>query len=168
MTSAISHVTGSLRVENGRGTVRMEDVYDTTVVDLWSALTEPDRLARWIAEVTGELRLGGLFQARFTSSWEGPGRVDVCEAPRRLMATMSPGADDETVIEATLADDNGRTRLVIEERGLPLDEYADHGAGWQAHIEDLTAYLDGRDTGVWHDRWVQLIPRYRELAQMPG
>ncbi|WP_308468228.1 SRPBCC family protein [Rathayibacter soli] len=168
MTSAISHVTGSLRVENGRGTVRMEDVYDTTVVDLWSALTEPDRLARWIAEVTGELRLGGLFQARFTSSWEGPGRVDVCDAPRRLMATMSPGADDETVIEATLADDNGRTRLVIEERGLPLDEYADHGAGWRAHIEDLTAYLDGRDASVWHDRWMELIPRYRELAQMPG
>ncbi|HEY5223698.1 MAG TPA: SRPBCC family protein [Microbacteriaceae bacterium] len=165
MTQVVSHVNGSLRVENGKGTVRMEDVYDTSIVDLWSALTEPDRLARWIADVTGELRLGGLFQARFTSTWEGPGRVDVCEAPHRLMATMSPGADDETVIEATLADDNGRTRLVIEERGLPLDEYADHGAGWQAHIDDLGSYLAGRDTGPWHDRWVELIPRYRELAK---
>ena len=35
------------------------DVYDTDLADLWSAITEPDRLARWVATVEGDLRLGG-------------------------------------------------------------------------------------------------------------
>ena len=70
-----SRVLGRLRVADGKEIVRMEDRYDTDVDDLWSAFTEPHRLARWIAEVEGDLRLGGEFRARFTSGWEGTGRV---------------------------------------------------------------------------------------------
>jgi uncharacterized protein YndB with AHSA1/START domain len=164
MTTSASRVIGSIRAENGRGTVRMEEVYDTPPADLWSAVTEPDRLARWVAEVTGDLQPGGDFHARFTSGWDGPGRVDICDPPRRLLATMSPGSDDESVIEATLADEGGRTRLVIEERGIPLAEIADHGAGWQAHVEDLAAHLVGRDADDWRERWVELVPAYSESA----
>ena len=153
---------GSVRAENGTGTVRMEDVFDTTVDDLWSALTEPDRLSRWLAEVTGELQLGGDFHARFTSGWEGSGRVEVCERPHRLLAVMSPGSADQTVIEARLAAESGQTRLVVEERGLPLNEAAAHGAGWQAHVEDLAAHLAGREAGRWFDRWSELTPLYQE------
>jgi uncharacterized protein YndB with AHSA1/START domain len=160
-----SRVSGSIRAENGTGTIRMEDVYDTPVEDLWSAVTEPTRLARWVAEVTGDLHTGGRFHARFTSGWEGPGRVDVCEPHRRLVATMSPGSDEETVIEATLSDEGGRTRLVVEERGLPLPELPAHGAGWQAHVEDLAAHLTGGEPGRWSERWAELSPQYVELAR---
>src|SRR6478752_1031353 len=120
--------------ETGTGAVRMEDRYDTDVDDLWSALTEPQRLARWIGQVEGDLRLGGTFQARFTSSWEGPGRVDVCEPPRRL--------------------------LVIMERGLPVDSLPAYGAGWQAHVEDLAAHLAGQEPADWRTRWAELSPSY--------
>jgi uncharacterized protein YndB with AHSA1/START domain len=68
-----TRVLGSLRTADGKGNVRIEDRYDTDIDDLWSALTEPHRLARWIAEVDGDMRLGGAFQARFTSGWEGKG-----------------------------------------------------------------------------------------------
>ena len=37
----------------------MQDRFDTGIDDLWAALTEPRRLARWIADVEGDLRLGG-------------------------------------------------------------------------------------------------------------
>lgn len=33
-----------------------------------------------------------------------------------------------------------QTRLVLEERGLPLEVLAGHGAGWQAHVEDLAIH----------------------------
>ena len=85
-------VVGSLRAVDGKAVVRMEDNFDTDANDLWSAVTDPQRLARWVAQVDGDLRLGGSFRATFTSGWEGPGRVDVCEPPRRLVVTMSPGA----------------------------------------------------------------------------
>ncbi|MGN6431350.1 MAG: SRPBCC family protein [Gaiellaceae bacterium] len=160
-------ILGALRpVDADKGAVRVQDFYPTDIDDLWSALTEPERLARWIAEVEGDLSLGGEFNARFTSSWEGPGRVDVCEPPHRLLLTMNPGQNDETVIEALLNAEDGGTRLVIEERGLPISALASHGAGWQAHVEDLASLLSGREPADWRSRWTELTPSYRELADV--
>lgn len=62
-----TRVLGSLQSADGKGIVRMENRYDTDIDDLWSALTDPRRLARWIAEVDGDLRPGGEFSARFTA-----------------------------------------------------------------------------------------------------
>jgi uncharacterized protein YndB with AHSA1/START domain len=160
-----ARILGTLRrTEDGKGAVRMEDLYDTDIDDLWSALTDPRRLARWIADVDGDLRLGGQIHARFTSTWDGPGRIDVCQPPHRLAVTMSPGKRDETVIEATLVAEQDKTRLIVEERGIPLDEIAGHGAGWQAHIEDLSTHIRGRQAGDWHTRWTALRPAYQDLA----
>jgi len=50
-------ILGSLRAADGKGIVRMEDRFDTDINDLWSALTDPSRLARWLGEVAGDLRL---------------------------------------------------------------------------------------------------------------
>lgn len=147
-------------IGEGRGVVRMEDLYATGADDLWSALTIPDRLARWIAVVSGDLRVGGAFHARFTSGWEGPGRVAVCRRPERLLLVMAPGTADETQIEATLTPAGDRTRLVIEERGISITELPGHGSGWQAHVEDLSAHLAGREPQDWHTRWLELTPSY--------
>lgn len=163
-TEAGARFVGTLRAEAGKGVVRMEDCYETEIEDLWSAVTDPSRLARWVAEVDGDLRVGGEFRARFTSGWDGTGRVEVCEPPRLLLVTLSPGQDDATVIEARRFADADQTRLVIEERGLPFDELAEHGAGWQAHVEDLAAHLGGHAALNWRSRWIELIPAYRGLA----
>lgn len=160
MTNIIGSMT---RIDDTHGTVQVEDVYDTGIEDLWSALTEPARLARWIAEVEGDLQVGGTIHATFTSSWEGSGRIDVCEAPTRLLLTMQPGSDEQTAIEAVLSPEGDRTRLVIEERGLPLDVLHAHGAGWQAHAEDLGRHLTGGES-QWKQRWAELDPSYQAVA----
>jgi uncharacterized protein YndB with AHSA1/START domain len=164
--TARMRLVGNLRAPDGRGVVHMEDAYETDIDDLWSAVTDPHRLARWIADVQGDLQVGGEFHAKFTSGWDGPGRVDVCEPPRFLRLTLCPGQEDETVIEAHLvAQGDHLTRLAIEERGLPLGELAAHGAGWQAHVEDLGAYLAGHASINWQARWEELTPAYVDLAQ---
>ena len=164
-----SRLLGGLRSVNGKGIVRIEDRYETDIDDLWSALTEPDRLARWIAEVEGELRVGGEFRARFTSEWEGTGRIEACEPPRRLLvSTRQTGAPGENAIEATLTTDGDQTILVIEERGMPIEHLADYGAGWQIHAEDLAAYLAGRERCDMRARWEELAPAYQELAASRG
>ena len=158
-------ILGSLRSADGSGTVRVEERYDTDIDDLWSALTEPRRLARWIAEVDGELRPGGEFHARFTSQWEGTGRIEVCDPPARLqVVTQQTGKTDEHVLEATLTADGEQTILVIEERGLPIEHLAAYGAGWQVHVEDLAAHLAGRQRCDIEARWDELIPAYQDLA----
>src|SRR5664279_1510947 len=102
---------GTLLSADGTGTARLEDRFQTDIDDLWSALTDPRRLARWLGEVEGDLRQGGEFRARyFASGWEGTGRVEACEPPRRLLLlTEQPGQSDEHVIEVTLAADGDQT-----------------------------------------------------------
>jgi len=161
-----ARILGALRSADGKGVVRMEDRFDTDIDDLWSALTDPRRLARWIGEVDGDLRLGGEFRAHFSNSgWEGSGRVEACEPPWRfLVVTKDAGQPYEEVIEATLETDGDQTVLVIEERGMPLDHLAGYGAGVQVHVEDLAAYISGRERGDPEARWAELMPAYEGLA----
>ena len=58
---------------------------------------------------------------------------------------MNPRGPDTTVIEAVLIPEGDGTRLVVEERGLPVAELPSYGAGWQAHLEDLARHVGGRD-----------------------
>jgi uncharacterized protein YndB with AHSA1/START domain len=165
-----SRILGSLRSAEGKGVVRMEDRFGTDTGDLWSALTEPRRLARWLGDVEGDLRLGGEFRARFfASGWEGTGRVAACDPPQHLLVqTGQPGQVGEHVIEVTLAPDGDQTLLVWEERGMPLDHLAAYGAGIQVHVEDLAAHLAGRERGDADARWGELLPAYQDLAGSVG
>ncbi|MEJ3404669.1 SRPBCC family protein [Rathayibacter sp. YIM 133350] len=149
-------------LDDGRAAVRVEDVYETDIEDLWQACTTPDRLARWIAEVSGDLSVGGAIQARFTSSWEGSGRIDSCERPHHLSLTMTEAPGEQTEVEAWLTQEGDKTRLVVEERGLPLDKVHFYGAGWQAHLEDLTRSLAGHPS-EWMARWTELTPAYEAM-----
>jgi uncharacterized protein YndB with AHSA1/START domain len=162
-------ILGSLRAADGKGVVRMEDRFDTDIDDLWSAITEPHRLARWLGEVEGDLRLGGEFRAHFfASGWRGAGRVEACEPPQRLhVMTKDADEPDEPyghAIEVTLTADSDQTLLVWEERGMPLDLLAAYGAGVQIHVEDLAAYLAGGERVDARARWEELTPAYRDLA----
>lgn len=160
-----ARILGTLRSADGKGVVRMEDRFDTDIDDVWSALTDPRRLARWLGEFEGDLRLGGQYRARFYSSgWEGTGRVEVCEPPQRLLVINAEEDRDEHVIEATLTADGDQTILVLEERGMPVHLLAAYGAGIQVHVEDLAAHLAGRERCDANARWTELEPAYEQLA----
>jgi uncharacterized protein YndB with AHSA1/START domain len=163
-------VVGTLRTTDGKGVVRMEDRFDTDIDDLWSALTDPGRLALWLGEFEGDLRLGGQFRARFfASGWEGTGRVSVCERPRHLLVmTKHVRQTDEHAVEATLTADGDRTILILEERGMPVNLLAAYGAGIQVHIEDLAAHIAGRERCDAETRWQELQPSYEALASKLG
>lgn len=170
-------LTGTMRVlDASRGAVRVEQVYDTDIHDLWEACTTPERLARWIAQVTGDLRVGGNVELTFTSTWTGPARIEACDAPHHLLLVTEPGADDEAQLEAWLTEEGDKTRLVVEERGLPIASLHFHGAGWQTHLEDLgrslalggsahpAGWSASKSSPDWHRRWTELTPRYETIG----
>ena len=166
-------ILGSLRSADGKGVVRIEDRFGTDIDDLWSALTDPRRLARWYGEVEGDLRPSGEFHAHVTGAGDRIGRVDACEPPQRLLLTIRdpdprPGQPDETTIEATLTADAGQTILVVEERGLPLHLLAAYGAGVQIHVENLATHIAGHEPGDADARWDELLPVYQDLAANVG
>jgi uncharacterized protein YndB with AHSA1/START domain len=162
----MTRILGSLRSADGRGVVRMEDRFDTDIDDLWSALTDPARLARWYAQVEGDLRLGGEIRLLVHGSgWEGTGRIEVCEPPRRLVLRNRELQDDfDVFLEATLRADGDGTVLVIEAQGMPLEKIPFFGAGWQTHVEDLAAHVAGNERGDMEARWTELVPFYQKLA----
>jgi uncharacterized protein YndB with AHSA1/START domain len=174
-----SRILGSLRSAGGRGIVRMEDRYDTDIDDLWSAITDPRRLARWYGQVEGDLRPGGEFRLYIESAdLDSTGRVEACDPPRRLLVTTRETDESwrkgrgvppfDEAIEATLTADGDQTVLVIEVRGMPLNTIAFYGAGWQIHAENLAAYLAGRERGDTEARWGELVPPYQDLAANIG
>ena len=162
-----TRILGSLRSEDGEGVVRIEDRYDTDIGDLWSALTDPRRLAYWYGQVEGDLRPGGEFRGHL-EGWEGTGRVQACEPPRRLLVTTNAGEPYDVVAEAALTSDGDQAILVIEARGMPLDLIVAYGAGWQIHAENLAAYLAGRERVDSAARWAELTPAYQDLAAHIG
>lgn len=163
-------IVGSLRVADGKGAVRMEASLETGTDDVWSALTDPARLARWYGEVEGDLRIGGEYRAHlFASGWEGSGRIEACEPRQHLMVTgAEPDQQDATVTEVTLTKDGNHTLLIVEERGMPVDAVAAYGAGVQIHVEDLAAHLAGRERCDAGARWNELQPVYEDLAANIG
>ena len=169
---ARTRILGTLRSAHGQGVVAMEDRYDNDVDDVWSALTDPRRLACWFSEVEGDPRLAGEYRERvFASGWEGTVRVEAYEPPRRLGLTRTSDQAKVPVIgvEATLAvDGDHKTVVGIEVRGIPLDLLAAYGSGWQVHVEDLAAHLAGRPRGDAEARWDELTPAYEELAATLG
>jgi uncharacterized protein YndB with AHSA1/START domain len=63
---------------------------------------------------------------RITLAGERTGQVEACEPPQRLLLTMNdpdpqPGQPEQTVIEAQLIAEGAQTRLVWEERGMPVN-----------------------------------------------
>ena len=161
-----TRILGTLRSADGKGVVRMEDRFDTDVEDLWSALTDPARLARWYGEVEGDLRVGGEYRARlYASGWEGTGHIEVCEPPHRLVvSSRQSGESAEGHGEVTLTADGDQTILVWEERGMPLNLIAGYGAGIQIHVEDLAAHVRGDGRTDAQARFGELYALYQPLA----
>ena len=113
-------ILGTLGSAEGKGIVRMEARFDADIDEVWSALTDPSRLARWYGAVEGDLRLGGEYRARlFASGWEGTGRVEACEPPQRLLVRIKDADEPENEIEVMLTADGDQTIVDWEERELP-------------------------------------------------
>lgn len=171
-----ARVLGTLHARDGVGVVRLEDRFDDSRTQLWGALTDPRHLRGWLGEfeeIPGGaaeqvLRGGGEYKARYyASGWEGTCRILSCQPNERaLIATTSEGEPDG-MIEVTLTTEGGQTILVIEDRGLPLEDLPAYAAGDQIHLEDLRTYLKGDGRCDARGRWQELHPHYLAMAPEP-
>lgn len=83
--------------------------YPTTLDDLWDACTQADRLERWFAPVSGDLRLGGRYQVEGNAS----GEVVACEPPQSFTVTWE-FAGDSSQVTVHLTPEGDRVRLTLE------------------------------------------------------
>jgi len=158
----------TLHSMDGEGIVRMKCSYKNECDVVWSALTDPQRLAKWYGRVEGDLHEGGEFTPFVTASeWNGQGRIDMCVPLRKLEVTVWEAVGAEHMVAAELIDDGDQTVLALEVRGLPLDIVWAYGAGWQVHLEDLGAHLSGKENMNLQTRWDELELLYRDMSVVP-
>lgn len=131
--------------------------YDTTVEDLWEACTSPERLPRWFAPVSGDLRPGGTYQVEGNAG----GTVQTCTAPRSFSATWEYGGG-VSWIAVRIDPDRGGARLTLEHtaRADTAVEFWERfgpgatGVGWDLALMGLAAHLgSGADRPAEADGW---------------
>ena len=119
--------------------------YDTTVEDLWDAVTNATRIPRWFLPVSGELRLGGRYALEGNAS----GTVTACDAPRSFAATWEfMGGVSWIEVELTPRSE-GDTLLGLK-HAAHVDEFwstygpGATGVGWDLSFIGLHLYLATR------------------------
>jgi len=133
--------------------------YPDPIGEVWAALTESDRLGRWIGTHTGGGRPGGTVQFTVTGEADAGGEVAEpatvtiieCDPPRRLVVDM-PETDERTWrVALTLAAQEGGTVLTFEQQVLDGLDPADVEAGWRWYLDRLGASLHGEPMPAWED-----------------
>jgi uncharacterized protein YndB with AHSA1/START domain len=120
-------------------------VYDTDPDDLWDALTNAERLPRWFAPVSGEMRLGGRYQVEGNAS----GTVLRCDPGVALDLTWE-FAGAMSWVTVRLAREGQGTRLTLEHIFSATDLDSEHwqkfgpaavGVGWDLSFLGLGQHL---------------------------
>ena len=121
--------------------VQMDRRYPSPTADVWDALTDPDRISRWMMPISGDFRVGGNFQLEGNAG----GEILHCERPSVLRVTFG---DPSSLVEVRLAEDGPGTVLTLEHTvpkamagGVAGALYV--GPGWDGALLGLGLYLDG-------------------------
>jgi uncharacterized protein YndB with AHSA1/START domain len=119
--------------------------FDTTVEDLWEAVTTPQRLARWFSPVEGDLKLGGRYQIKGNAG----GTITRCDPPEALDVTWEFGGGTSWV-NVRLAAAGEKARLTLEHIAHKDGIGAEHlkkygpgatGVGWDLWLHGLKLHL---------------------------
>ncbi len=122
--------------------VTLSRCFGATAPDLWDAVTNPERLPRWFAPVSGDLEAGGRYQIEGNAG----GVITECERPSHLALTWEFG-EDVSWVEVSVADEGaGRARLTLTHTMRPSDHWDTYGpgatgVGWELGFLGLALHL---------------------------
>lgn len=143
--------------------VRLEFLrtYDDPVPDVWSAITDSERLARWFGSWTGDPTTGEVLLTMVEAPDAAqPVRILECEPPHRLVVDL-PSPDGLWRMVVTLREEGAGTVLVVEHRAVETDQVGSVGPGWHYYLDRLGAVVAGTPVpDVWDDYFPVLEPAY--------
>lgn len=118
--------------------------YAAAPSEVWHALTTPDRLARWFAPVTGDLRVGGRYQVEGNAG----GEVLACREPELLSLTWEM-PEGHSWVDVTLRPVAAGTLLQLDHSADPAG-FAEFdatygpgatGVGWELGLMGMAEHL---------------------------
>ena len=146
--------------------------YPDPVDAVWAALTESERLSRWIGTYTGTGGAGGCVEFTITGEVDAGGEVAApvtvaileCVPQRRLVVDIPESDTDRSWrVAVTLSEEGGRTVLRFEQRLVEGLDAADVEAGWTWYLDRLAAALHDEPMPA----WAQYVPARRPTGEQP-
>lgn len=140
--------------------------YDDPVSDVWSALTEPDRVARWFGVWTGDPSTGTVQLLMTQDEGSTPQTVKIleCAPPARLLVDL-PSPDGTWRLSVTLTEDGGVTTLRFVQRLAEPYDATSIGPGWHYYLDRLAAVVAKTEVP---DQWDDYYPALRDDYALPG
>src|SRR5690606_32456886 len=146
--SEVSRTVGTRTLESGEARVLTASrVYPTDVDDLWDAVTNPDRIARWFLPVSGDLRVGG----RYSLQGNADGTIEECEPPNRFAATWEFGGQVSWIEVRIEEEDDGQARFTLEHVAHVDDDMWTQfgpgavGVGWDGALMGLALHVSNNE-----------------------
>lgn len=146
-------------------TVRIERLLNHPVEQVWEAITDPAKIAIWLAEVTMELQAGSPVHIHFTNTnSNSQGHITRIRQHALLEYTWQLDKEPASLVRWELYP-HGATacRLVLTHQQLEGD-VSGFAAGWHVHLDILEDALDKKvDSFYW--TWQMWKPKYEEYQQ---
>lgn len=154
---------GDVRRTGDTAEITFQRRYARPIEAVWAALTVPERIADWFAQVeTLDLRLGGAIHLHFPEGdYRIQGVITAYDPPRRLSWTWPQADGTVSTVSFTLEPDGDGCRLTLVEAGLALSQGAGNAAGWHAHLSAVEDAADGVATP-----WAEVIAREKRVNQI--
>jgi uncharacterized protein YndB with AHSA1/START domain len=162
--------TGQYAQRDGTPTVHFERTFPHPVAEVWAAITDPDRLARWFPTSVEFSRLapGSPIEFRFADDAYPPlaGEFRDVSAPRALSFTWG---EDLLTFQLTEAQGGGACRLSFTVALEAAGKAARDAAGWDACLDGLaTTLAGGLERGpVAEGAWADYYAKY-QAAGLPA
>ena len=158
----------TIALDDGRAELRIEQTWDTDAADLWDAVSDPGRLARWFAPILGTPSVGGEFGIHFDDG-DVPGMTLLsCDPVAPHVRLADRGRPDRGAGRGAGGDPD-------DQHARPHPPVAAPGEGARVRrrvggdVGQLRDHLDGREGGDWWSDFGASRDRLRErLARLPG
>jgi len=125
-----------------RRLVSLRRTFRVPIEELWSALTEPDRVRCWFAPAKIDPQVGGrieLEQPDGSKMMEG--MIRVFDPPRAFEYDWV-SRHQTSIVRYELEPDGDGTRLTLTEHRLTDAAVHQRAPGWHHNVERLEAYLE--------------------------
>lgn len=159
----MSEKLGAIEATGETRSLHFDRVFPYPPEKVWSALTEPDRLAQWFTTADVDAREGGSVSFDFGEHGVCSGRITAYEPPKVLEYEWVFPDGPRSVVRWELRGESGATQVSIAHTLMPPDSATGYAAGWHAYLDSLDAHLAGT-TNDWQQRFEALHPLYTELA----
>lgn len=163
----IKEPTGTRRDDAAATRIVLTRTFRAPIEDVWAALTEPARLARWIGSYTGDPADGevGFTMTAEEGAVEERMEIRECQPPQRLAVIAHTDQGPPWDLDLDIREQGGVTTLAFSQVVTDPAAIESVGPGWEYYLDRLVAAESGGDVAAidFNDYYPAMLEHYRGL-----